>query len=135
MATDGTAFGPDREAVCVAVASLLQCLSNTRRIAVLGLLADDQPRSVSELVREIARMEQGGDPEREHRKSVYVSLIQLHLSTMDDTGVIEYDDDRKTVERGPAFDRAWTALDSAADVVDANGDGGDEGDSLTARSL
>ena len=74
-------------------------LSNERRRTTLAELRTERKTiSVRELSERIATAETGEDPApRNVRESVYVSLHQTHLPTLDDHGLVEYDRDRKVV--------------------------------------
>ena len=79
---------------------LFGLLSNSRRRAVLELLAETDESTVYELSRHIAGRENGTDPQQVtavERKRVYIGLHQNHLPLMNRHGVIEYDKDRGTV--------------------------------------
>ncbi|PSP15081.1 hypothetical protein BRC62_08240 [Halobacteriales archaeon QH_10_67_13] len=74
-------------------------LRNERRRAVLRLLTGSSEPTVAvrDLAERIAAEETGTDPPpRETRQSVYISLIQTHMPTLADAGVVEYDDQAKT---------------------------------------
>ncbi|UTF52003.1 DUF7344 domain-containing protein [Natronosalvus rutilus] len=75
-------------------------LRNSRRRHVIRHLeARLTPVTLRELSERIAELETGESPApRNVRESVYNSLHQTHLPKLDALGVIEYDDDRKTVE-------------------------------------
>ncbi|WP_096388810.1 DUF7344 domain-containing protein [Halopenitus persicus] len=76
-------------------------LSNTRRRMVLYYLRQyGEPTSVQKLAEEIAALENDvavDELTQQQRKRVYVSLYQTHLPKLEETGVIEYDDDRDEV--------------------------------------
>jgi len=55
-------------------------------------------------------------------KSVYVALIDTHLPKLDAVGVLDYDDDRKTVGRRPAVDSFVEYLNSGAGLFDTSGE-------------
>lgn len=79
----------------------ITAIQNSRRRLVL-LFADEfeTPISVGDLAEAIAIVETGKQRYRltaEDRKRVYISLIQVHLDTLDDLGAVVYDDDRKQV--------------------------------------
>jgi len=80
---------------------VFEILSNTRRRMVLYYLREESGWvTVQELAGEIAAMENdiGVDElTRQQRKRVYVSLYQTHLPKLEETGIIEYDDDREEV--------------------------------------
>ena len=77
-------------------------ISNSRRRqVVLSLSQSDEPLTASELSREIAAIENLVDPSKvtgEQRTTVYVALIQSHLETLDDVGVVDYDERGKRVK-------------------------------------
>ncbi len=79
--------------------SVYTVLSNERRRATLQTLLRTQDEvTVRELSEIIAAKEAGECPApRNVRQSVYVSLHQTHLPTLDEHGLIEYDTDRKIV--------------------------------------
>ena len=83
-------------------------LRNERRRAVLRLTAASAETTIAvrDLAERIAAEETGEDPPpRNTRQSVYVSLIQTHLSTLDEAGVLEYDEQAKTVTDTPVMDQ------------------------------
>lgn len=74
-------------------------LSNARRRRTLKLLkrekGDAELRTLAEL---IAEAESGkSPPPRSLQKSVYNSLHQTHLPKLDEHGIVDYDEDRKTI--------------------------------------
>jgi hypothetical protein len=93
-------------------------LANRRRRQVVAYLRDgDGTATVGALAEHVASAECDKPRERltsAERKRVYVSLYQNHLPMMDDRGVVEYRDDRKTVR-----------LRDAARELDPYLDGGD----------
>ncbi|WP_143420367.1 DUF7344 domain-containing protein [Halorubrum vacuolatum] len=99
------------------ISRLYNCLSATRRCCVIQILAasesDDEPMSVRSLARQITAAEQDirieaatGDPYR----SVYMTLVDTHLPTLDRANIIEYDSDRQTVATGQDLDDAVQLL-------------------------
>jgi hypothetical protein len=82
---------------------VFELLSNRRRRDVL-LYLDAQPdgtATLDTLAEHIAARENDvtvGQLSAAQRKRVYIGLYQCHLPKMDDLGVIEYDQDRGTVE-------------------------------------
>lgn len=81
---------------------VFEILSNTRRRMVLyHLFQHGGPVTVQELAGEIAALENDVSVDeltRQQRKRVYVSLYQTHLPKLEDTGIIQYDDDREEVQ-------------------------------------
>lgn len=75
-------------------------LCNSRRRNVIReLKVRLEPMTLRELAERIAELETGeSPPPRNARESVYNALHQTHLPKLDQTGVVEYDEDRKTVE-------------------------------------
>lgn len=95
MSTEATATGdlsPDL---------VFEILSNTRRRMVLYYLRQlGGSATVKQLAGEIAALENDtsvDDLTRQQRKRVYVSLYQTHLPKLEETGIIEYDDDEGEV--------------------------------------
>ncbi len=78
-------------------------LRNDRRRRVIEhLQASVGTVTLRELAETIAAHETGDSPPpRSVRDSVYNSLHQTHLPKLDDEGVVEYDEHRKTVELRP----------------------------------
>jgi DNA-binding transcriptional ArsR family regulator len=77
-----------------------EILRNRRRRRVIEHLGEHyEPVSLRDLSERIAEFESGESPApRDLRESVYNSLRQTHLPKLDDKGIIEYDEDRKTVK-------------------------------------
>jgi predicted transcriptional regulator len=72
-----------------------------RRYAVHYLKQVDGPVGVRELAEQVAAWENDKSVEEldsQERKRVYISLYQSHLSTLDQRGVVDYDEDAGTVE-------------------------------------
>jgi hypothetical protein len=84
-------------------------LSNERRKRTLEILKRKRDEvELRTLAERLAEIESGeSPPPRNCRQSVYNSLHQTHLPKLDELDIVEYDDDRKTVE-----------LQSAARTVD-----------------
>jgi hypothetical protein len=80
---------------------VFRVLSSRRRRRVIDhLRATDGTASVGDLAEQIA-IEENDTTHQQlssyERKRVYVSLYQNHLPMMDDVGVVDYDEHRKTV--------------------------------------
>lgn len=110
-------------------------LSNDRRRYTLRYLGNqsEEDFTLGELSEHVAEREKSPDEgpigSRE-RKTAYIGLSQCHLPQMDNAEVIEYDDNRKTIERGEYFD------DVAAYLPDESEDfSGDEGNRVRALSV
>jgi len=74
--------------------------NSRRRRVVLSLSRASRAVPTNELAVEIAAIENAIDPSKvgsDERTSVYISLTQQHLETLDEVGVVDYDDRSKTV--------------------------------------
>ncbi|WP_330631909.1 DUF7344 domain-containing protein [Halocatena halophila] len=99
-AVDERSLGPDR---------IFEVLKNQRRRRTLNYLIDnDNPVTIGALAEHIGALEndttESALTSRE-RKRVYVGLYQCHLPKMDDTGVIDFNKARGTIELGPTFEQ------------------------------
>jgi len=94
-------------------------LKNTRRRRVLHLLTEeDGPTTLGDMAERIAAVE--NDKPRaqlnaQERKRVYVGLYQCHLPRMDDADVIEFDENRGTVEIGSHAPQVYEYLEAATE--------------------
>ena len=92
-------------------------LKNERRRLVLKYMAETESgTSLSDLAEHIASIE-NDKPATElgsqERKRVYVGLYQCHLPRMADSGAIDFDKNRGTVEPGPNIDQFYEYLDQS----------------------
>ncbi len=91
-----------------------RAISNSRRRSViLSLAQSDDVLSVSDLAVEIAAIENLTDPSEvtsKQRTRVYISLIQSHLETLDETGAAVYDSRSKQVAPTEATDPLATHI-------------------------
>ncbi|MDB2283044.1 MULTISPECIES: hypothetical protein [Halorubrum] len=74
--------------------------NSRRRRVVLSLSRASKAVPTNELAVEIAAIENAIDPSKvgsDERTSVYIALTQQHLETLDEVGVVDYDDRSKTV--------------------------------------
>lgn len=79
-------------------ADIHDVLRNDRRRLTLERLAETNEETVRSLSEHIGAIESGEDPPpRNVRQSVYISLHQTHLPKLDDLGIVDYDDNGKTV--------------------------------------
>lgn len=82
-------------------------LSDTRRRYALHYLKQcDEPVDVRTLAEQIAAWENDkpvADLSSQERKRVYISLYQSHLSTLDEQGIVEYDEDAGVVTLSEEF--------------------------------
>jgi len=99
---------------------VFEALKNSRRRQVLQYLQGrDEAASVSELAEHVAAIENDTTVQKlssQQRKRVYVGLYQCHLPKLDDVDVVEYDDDRGTVELGPNASQLTRYVDVATDT-------------------
>ena len=81
---------------------LFDLLKNSRRRTVINYLQDnDGSANLSEVAEHIAARENDISVQElssAQRKRVYIGLYQCHLPKMDDSGVVEYDKHRGTIE-------------------------------------
>ena len=88
-------------------------LANERRRLVLEVLAEESSTTLSDLAERVASIENGKPKLQvtsDERKRVYVTLYQSHLPQMDAANVIEYDQQRGTIERRPEANQLETCL-------------------------
>lgn len=86
--------------------TLLSLLGNERRYACLHYLlsVDEEVISVREMATELADELTDEPPASENfENSVYISLCQTHLPKLEAAGLIEYDENAKSVSPGPSF--------------------------------
>lgn len=80
-------------------------LSNSRRRSVLYVLyQSDSDLDFSDLVSEVASCETGRPPDElddEVTQSMYISLYQTHLPKLTEFGLVEYDDEERTISLTP----------------------------------
>jgi len=96
---------------------IFEILKNQRRRKVLRHLKEREERvELGDLAEHVAALENDTTPEAltaSERKRVYVGLYQCHLPTMDDAGIVEFNQDRGHVELGPAAPALEPYLDTA----------------------
>jgi predicted transcriptional regulator len=86
---------------------MFETLSNERRRMVVHALQRDGATTLRALSRQVAAWEYDTDPEAvssKQRRRLYNALQQSHLPKMDENGIVEYDEDRGTVEPTAALD-------------------------------
>lgn len=74
--------------------------NSRRRRVVLSLSRSPGEVTADKLAVEIAAIENAIDPSKvgsDERTSVYITLTQSHLDTLDEVGAVDYDDRSKTV--------------------------------------
>ena len=94
---------------------LFGMLANSRRRYILHALArEERPVEIGELSTEIAAREDDvsvAEVTSKDRKRVYTALQQSHLPKMDETGVVDFDKDRGTVEPTPTLEDVEVYID------------------------
>lgn len=86
---------------------MFETLSNERRRMVVHALQRDGATTLRDLSRQVAAWEYDTDPDAvtsQQRRRLYNALQQSHLPKMDENGIVEYDDDRGTVEPTAALE-------------------------------
>ena len=83
-------------------ADVFEILSNRRRrFALHAIKRDEEPIELSKLSEQIAAWEMETEPKEisyEDRRGVYVTLKTTHLPMMDERGVVEFDEEAKSVQ-------------------------------------
>lgn len=96
------ADGSTAEGESVSLDVMFEVLKNSRRRMVLDYLEGREGQvKLSELADQVTAAENETDVDSitsTERKRVYVGLYQFHLPKMDDMGIIEFDQDRGSVE-------------------------------------
>ncbi len=94
---------------------VFEILKNSRRRETLQYLhRNDGKTTLSEVAEHIAAIENDTTVQAissTQRKRVYVGLYQCHLPKMDDTDVVDFDQNRGTIELGPNADQLDQYLD------------------------
>jgi len=105
----------EEEPVDLSLDTIFEILKNQRRRYVLKHLRETTGTvQLNELADQVAAWENDkaiGLVSSNERKRVYVGLYQCHLTKMDDSGVIDFDQYRGTIEVRPAVDRLYEYLD------------------------
>lgn len=100
--------------------AVFRVLRNKRRRYALHYLKQrEEVVSVGELAERIAAWETDtpvAEVSTGARKRVYISLLQSHLPTLQDAGMVEFDDDRNTVQ----LTEAATDVDIYVELVPEN---------------
>lgn len=95
-------------------------LQNERRRLILRYLDEhDGETAIGDLAEHVAAIENDiprAELRSKQRKRVYISLYQSHLPKLDDAGAVTYDQDRGTVEEGPAIEEFQKVLRRQDDV-------------------
>lgn len=98
---------------------LFEILKNSRRRETVRYLkANDGETTLSETAEHIAALENDTTVRAitsAQRKRVYVGLYQCHLPKMDDTRIINFDQNRGTIELGPNASQLDPYLDDSDD--------------------
>ncbi len=94
---------------------IFEILKNSRRRQTLRFLYENEGKTtLSEVAEHIAAIENDTTVKAissAQRKRVYVGLYQCHLPKMDDTDVIDFEQNRGTIEFGPNIDQLEPYLD------------------------
>lgn len=116
-ATDATSSEPDDPPRTVPLDVVFGILKNQRRRLVLEYMAEtDAGTSLSDLAEHIASIENdkpASELGSQERKRVYVGLYQCHLPRMHDSGAIEFDKNRGTVEPGQNIEQFYEYLEQS----------------------
>lgn len=110
--------GQVEESLTISKDSVFHLLQNSRRRAILRhLIEQDEDvfsmREVTELVAARENDTTVSELASDARQRVYIALYQSHLPKLDDTGVIDYDQDRGTFTPTPLVSVFTPYLDDA----------------------
>jgi len=98
---------------------VFEILKNERRRRVLAYLREHDERvTLSDLAEHIAALENDTDVASitsSQRKRVYVGLYQCHLPKMDDMDVVDFNQNRGIIERGPNAEQLYEYLDNGSE--------------------
>ena len=93
--------GSDADEQEISDADVFEILSNRRRrFALHAIKRREEPIELSELSEQIAAWEMDTEPEQisyEDRRGVYMTLKTTHIPMMDERGVVEFEQQTKTV--------------------------------------
>lgn len=102
---------------------LFEVLKNSRRREVIRYLREEgEQTTLSDVAEHIAALENDTDVRSltsSQRKRVYVGLYQCHLPKMADMGVVEFDQNRGTLELGPNAEQLYEYLDDEDETTRA----------------
>jgi hypothetical protein len=120
------AASPADESVSLTLDTIFEILKNQRRRYVLRYLREAEGESVqlNELADQVAAWENDkavGLVSSSERKRVYVGLYQCHLTKMDDSGVIDFDQYRGSVEIRPAIEQLYEYIDFGPESDETTG--------------
>jgi hypothetical protein len=111
----GNATGESKSETEASLTDVHEILFNERRRALLRILkgATEESLTMRELSERLATRETGEDPApRDARHSVYVALQQHHLPKLDDSGVIEREQDRVSLSESPTTREVYAHLEA-----------------------
>jgi len=102
---------------------ILELLKNSRRRQVIKMLSQRDETIVLGELAELIASEENNVPisnlTSDQRKRIYVALYQTHLPKLDEAGLVDYDQDRGTVERGNRFNEdRFGVKDSKSSIYD-----------------
>jgi len=77
----------------------LRIIKNARRKKLIQALMELNGKAdIREVVRRVAENEGGGESSSKLRKSVYVSIVQVHIPMMEEAGLIKYDPQQSVIQ-------------------------------------
>lgn len=112
---DGESSPESEEGYELPLDEVFETLKNSRRRETLRYLREnDGETTLSDVAEHIAALENDTTVRAissAQRKRVYVGLYQCHLPKMDDTDVIEFEQNRGTIELGPNAEQLYPYLE------------------------
>jgi hypothetical protein len=89
----------DRGCSLVEKSTALRIIKNARRKKLIQALMELNGKAdIREVVRRVAENEGGGESSSKLRKSVYVSIVQVHIPMMEEAGLIKYDPQQSVIQ-------------------------------------
>jgi hypothetical protein len=117
-----TGTDEERAVESLSLDTIFEILKNQRRRYVLQYLREaDGTVQLNELADQVAAWENDKPVDlvsSNERKRVYVGLYQCHLTKMDDSGVIDFDQYRGNVEVRPEIQQLYEYLDFGDETAD-----------------
>jgi HSP20 family molecular chaperone IbpA len=99
--SDSKSEQSDTDSTSVSKDQIFELLSNKRRRWMIRYLdSANEPVSLQDFITHVAAKEEGTSPDsvsRKYYKRIQVGLIQTHLPKLQDAGVVEYDEKKRTV--------------------------------------
>lgn len=113
------------------VEEVIEAFNTERRRQAIDVLERDGSTTLGEMATQIAAWENEVETDAvtgPQRQRVYIAFYQRQCKKLDTAGVIEWNKNRGTIQRGPAFDHAAEVLETLRDLCTDDRDGDLEAD-------